>query len=72
MASDLAKEKNDDELLAFEKRKWEDELEEKRSRRKIDEKKQDIERAIAKVALIKSLKEIGMSNEEIVEQVKEL
>lgn len=72
-----------EEELEERKRKREDELEERRQRRKLEEekaekehelslKKLDAKKMLAKAALIKSLKDIGMSSEDIMMELKRL
>jgi hypothetical protein len=97
MASNVAKEERARDSLDFAKRKWGEELKEKRQRRKMEEEekrrehelaerkigieearakteeaKAKTERVLAKVSLIKVLSDLGMSQEDVLEQVKDL
>ena len=104
LAGNVAKEERARDSLDFAKRKWEDELEEKRQQRKIEEeeleeKKQQrkieeeekkrehelaarkvgieearvkTDRVLAKVSLMKVLSDMGMSQDDVLEQVKDL
>ncbi len=83
MTANIAKEERAAAVLNFEKQKWEEELEEKKMSRRTGEeerkrdyelslKKVNTESMLAKVALIKSLKDIGLSQDEILEKIKGL
>ena len=83
MEGNRAKEESKKEMFEFSKRKWEEEMEEKRRQSRVDEEQKKgvhevelirakTERAIARTTMIKSLSDLGLSPEEILEQLKDL